>query len=126
MLTYLAVGIGGAAGSCLRYAITMCFSLATFPYGTLLSNTLAGGLIGFILEFDRHCGFFSPNMRLLLTTGLMGGLSTFSTFSVETLTFFQAGKIGTGLWNILLNLVLSFGGVLLGVLLVRLFFTKAV
>ena len=124
MLPYLAVGIGGAAGSCLRYAITMRFSLSSFPYGTLFSNMIAGLLIGLIFGIERYCSFFSPNTRLLLTTGVMGGLSTFSTFSVETLAFFHSGKTMLGLWNILLNLALSFGGVILGGMLPRLLFGR--
>ncbi|MDR3289103.1 MAG: fluoride efflux transporter CrcB [Peptococcaceae bacterium] len=122
MFPYLAVGIGGAIGSCLRYAITQLFLIhsAAFPCGTLLSNVIAGFLIGFILELDRRAQLFSAPANLFLTTGMLGGLSTFSTFSVETIHFFRHGKYSFAAANVLLNLSLSFLGVLGGMALAKL------
>jgi CrcB protein len=113
MLTdFLAVGIGGAAGSCLRFALTKmaaCMGVS-FPLGTLLSNVIAGIAIGAVIG----AGDFSPKTRLFITTGLLGGLSTFSTFSLETINLFSEGRYAASALNVLLNLGLSLFGVVLG------------
>jgi CrcB protein len=116
MLTdFLAVGIGGFIGSCLRYGLhqaTIYFGIS-FPLGTLLSNVIAGVAIGFVVGLD----IFSPKSKLFLTVGLFGGLSTFSTFSLETVNLFKDGNYFMSAANVLLNLTLSFGGVVLGLFL---------
>ena len=119
MLTYIAVGVGGAVGSCLRYAITtLCYQHnEAFPFGTLISNCIAGLLIGFVLGIDRRIKIFSPNARLFLTSGLMGGLSTFSAFSMETIDLFKNGKYLLSSANIMLNLCLGFICVIVGMAL---------
>ncbi len=117
MKSILCVGIGGLIGSILRYLVSTYsakFIGNQFPYGTLIVNVAGGILIGLILEVCAGTNAISPNLKLFLTTGIMGGLTTFSTFSYETIQFFTAGNYGTGLLNTALNLFLSFGGVLLG------------
>lgn len=127
MLEFAAVGVGGALGACLRYAISLFYGKtpAAFPYATLLSNAIAGFFIGAIVELDRQTSLVSPRARLFLTTGVMGGLSTFSTFSIETINAFQSGRVLLGSLNIALNLGLSLFCALLGAWLVRLFFKRA-
>jgi crcB protein len=120
-MVLFAIALGGATGSCLRYLITIWSGGVPFPLGTLISNVLAGLLIGLVLELDRATSCFPTPIRLMLTTGFMGGLSTFSTFSVETIALFQSGKLAHAFANIGLNLFLSLGGVLLGGWLPRLF-----
>lgn len=119
MQELLCVGAGGFLGSCLRYAITKGSAgwFAAFPIGTLLSNVIAGLLVGFIVGLERNTAALPPRARLLLTTGIMGGLSTFSTFSLETVDLFKAGSFGMGAANVVLNLALSLGCVLLGMAL---------
>ena len=122
MLKLLYVGIGGFIGSCLRYIITLNSTKlygTQFPYGTLTVNALGGLAIGFILEMSLTSDAVSPELKLLLTTGVMGGLTTFSTFSYETVTFFSNGKYIMALLNTGLNLFLGFGGVILGKFIVR-------
>lgn len=117
MQKILLVGIGGFIGSILRYVISKGSSNifgGQFPYGTLIVNVLGGILIGFIFELSSSTDFISPNTRLLLTTGIMGGLTTFSTFSYETITFFSNGSYFLGFVNIVLNLCLSLLGVMGG------------
>jgi CrcB protein len=109
------VGLGGFFGSICRFLLTR-ISLhygAVFYWGTLLSNVIAGVLVGlvFTLEGAKH---FSPRTVLLLRTGFLGGLSTFSAFSLETVRYAQAGSYGWAGLNIALNLFLSLAGVLLG------------
>ncbi|MFL0197029.1 fluoride efflux transporter CrcB [Clostridium sp. WILCCON 0269] len=111
------VGIGGFIGTCLRYIISY-YSPKLFgtqlPYGTLIVNIVGGILIGFIMELSLVTNSISPNLRLFLTTGIMGGLTTFSTFSYETINFFSNGSYVLGTLNTCLNLFLSLGGVVFG------------
>jgi len=117
LLQLLYVGIGGFIGAALRYLVSLGSNkifLSQMPYGTLIVNVLGGILIGLIMELSLTSDAISPNMKLLLTTGIMGGLTTFSTFSYETIGLFSKGNISLGILNVCLNLFLSLGGVLLG------------
>ena len=82
----LYVGIGGLIGACLRYIISInspkLFG-TQLPYGTLIVNIIGGILIGFIMELSLTTDLISPNLRLFLTTGIMGGLTTFSTLAMK-------------------------------------------
>ena len=128
MIEFLVVGIGGFIGCCFRFAITKLFIPLPlqFPIATLISNIIAGFFIGFITELEKDAGWISPKMKLFLATGLMGGLSTFSTFSLETIKLFSQSKYIVALGNILLNVSLSFLGVMLGMLTVKILFRKTV
>ena len=84
------------------------------PIGTLCVNILGGLLIGLILELNSRTNVVSPQMKLFLTTGLMGGLTTFSTFSYETVGLFSDGSYTSAMINIILNVVLSLVGVIIG------------
>jgi len=117
MIKLLYVGIGGCIGAMLRYAISISSSkifLTQIPCGTLIVNVLGGILIGFLMELSLSTEFISPNMKIFLTTGILGGLTTFSTFSYETISLFSNGNLLFGTLNICLNLFLSLGGVVLG------------
>lgn len=111
------VGIGGFIGASLRYIISINSAKLfgnQLPYGTLIVNVLGGFIMGVIMELSLTTNFISPNLRLFLTTGIMGGLTTFSTFSYETISLFSGGMYTLGTLNTCLNLFLSLGGVLLG------------
>lgn len=117
MLKILYVGIGGFIGSAIRYIISIYapkFFGTQLPYGTLIVNVVGGFLIGLIMDISLASDFISPNFRLFLTTGIMGGFTTFSTFSYETINLFVSGNYMLGSLNTCLNLFLSLGGVLLG------------
>ncbi len=117
MQSMIYVGIGGFIGACLRYAVSLYSSkmLGTqFPYGTLIVNITGGILIGLIMELSFNTDLIPPNMRLFLTTGIMGGLTTFSTFSYETINLLSDGEYLIGVLNICLNVFLSLFGVIAG------------
>lgn len=119
------VGIGGGIGAIIRYLITkQSAGLFNFniPLGTLIVNVLGGFFIGMIMELSVSTDFISPNLKLFLTTGIMGGLTTFSTFSYETIILMNDGRYLLGFSNIFLNLFLSLGGVILSTLLCKVIF----
>ena len=97
---------------------------SAFPLGTLLSNVIAGVLIGFIITSSSIKWNLADNHRLFLTTGLLGGLSTMSTLSMETVQMFGAGQSGLAIANMALNLSLSIGGVFLGMWIGRLVYAN--
>lgn len=117
MQKLMLVGAGGFLGACLRYVITLNSAKimgTDFPYGTLIVNITGGIIIGIIMELSQTSNAVSDNMKLFLTTGIMGGLTTFSTFSYETVSFFSRGDYMPAILNTGLNVFLSFSGVVLG------------
>jgi len=120
----IAVGVGGFIGSCARFGITKLMSryLPLFPFGTLLSNALAGLFIGLIFGIERQALQLPATAKLFLTTGLLGGLSTFCTFSMDTISFFENGNYLKAGANIVLNVGLSLAFVLIGLLVAKALF----
>ncbi|MDP4183381.1 MAG: fluoride efflux transporter CrcB [Bacillota bacterium] len=116
------VGIGGFIGASLRYLISTGAAKifkSDFSFGTLIVNVIGAVLIGFIMQLSIKSSFITPNMKLFLTTGILGGLTTFSTFSFETVSLFQSGRYFLCFSNIILNLSLSLLGVFIGALIGR-------
>ena len=93
-LQILAVAAGAAIGALARWVASLWFNAqwAGFPLGTLLVNCAGGLLIGVALAFFERTP--SELLRLLLVTGFLGGLTTFSTFSGESLVLLQRGQFG--------------------------------
>lgn len=121
----LIVGLGGFIGASLRYIISLnAVNLfgGNFPYGTFIVNVVGAFLIGLIMELSLDSTIISTNAKLFLTTGIMGGLTTFSTFSFETLGMISSGNIIMALVNISLNLFLGIIAVALGQLTARFIF----
>ena len=114
-MEFLFVALGGALGSCARYGIGQALkgAFGTFPAGTFAANVLAGLVIGFVTGIAAAMGM-SPRIKLLLTTGLCGGLSTFSTFSLETVTLAQNGSWGLAAVNVALNVAVCCVSVVAG------------
>ncbi|MEA4816070.1 MAG: fluoride efflux transporter CrcB [Lachnospiraceae bacterium] len=123
MIKVLYVGIGGCIGSMLRYFISFYAPKlfgSQLPYGTLIVNVVGGVLIGFLMDLCM-LNEVPHELRLFLTTGIIGGFTTFSTFSYETVNFFYAGDFLPGFLNMGLNLFLGFGGVILGKVIFNVF-----
>ncbi len=117
------VGLGGALGSVVRYLISVLVysgKSQSFPWSTLLTNFMGCLLLGLLLGYFQKNDNQYQELKLLLAIGVCGGMTTFSTFSAETLNLMQSGNLlAAGLYAIS-----SFvGGVLLlylGVVLIRL------
>ncbi|RJK68250.1 fluoride efflux transporter CrcB [Serratia marcescens] len=116
----LAVFIGGGVGSVLRWAVSMKMNpLNThIPLGTLMVNLIGGFIIGLAMAIFTRMTHLDPTWKLLITTGFCGGLTTFSTFSLEVVYLMQDGRFGWALANMLLNLAGSLAMTLLAFMLV--------
>ena len=91
MARFLWICLGGAIGTGARYLLSGWLLRITgsgFPYGTLAANVIGSFLLGFLMEAAMTTDF-PPTLRLALTTGVMGGFTTYSTFNYETLQLFQ-------------------------------------
>ena len=102
-------GFGGFIGSALRYWISlMAYRVfgQDFPYGTLVVNVLGCLLIGFVMTVFEERFVFSANVRIFLTIGILGGFTTFSSFSYETIGLIREGSYLLGTANVLLNVLL--------------------
>ena len=109
MKILILVGLGGFLGSVLRLVISDFFQtkhLTSFPYGTLAVNIIGCFVIGLVFGFVEK-GQLSIEWRYFLATGLIGGFTTFSAYSIETLNLFRDGNIRLAAVNILLNNVLG-------------------
>lgn len=115
LLSCLSVGAGGFAGSVIRYLISRVpLGSSAYPVNTFITNVIGAVLIGYIIaRADRLA--LSPQQILLLKTGFCGGLTTFSTFSAETLGLLEQGSYLTACAYIILSLVLCVGGVAVGI-----------
>jgi CrcB protein len=110
----LAVAIGGGVGSVFRFLLTKAMPSVAFPFATLAANVVAGFAVGVIVGLDGTAFNLPPRWRLFAVTGVMSGLSTFCTFSLETVKLFEAGKYMTSGLNVLASLFLCTLGVIVG------------
>jgi CrcB protein len=110
------VASGGAAGSVLRYVVSGFAQrvlvpgagpFAAFPAGTLVVNVSGSLLIGLVAGLAESRALIGPDVRLLLVTGVLGGYTTFSAFSLETLLLLRSGQTTTALTTVCLQLVLG-------------------
>jgi CrcB protein len=93
-LGFAAIGVGAALGAWSRWALSLALNhlLPALPLGTLAANLVGGYLIGIAMGVMELPGGMSVEMRLFVVTGFLGGLTTFSTFSAESVSMLQAGR----------------------------------
>jgi CrcB protein len=106
-LSWAAVGLGAAIGAWIRWGLAVWLSNlhAHVQVGTLAANLLGGYLIGIMLGFFSAYPGLAPEWRLFVVTGFLGGLTTFSTFSGESMMLLQRGQYGWALAHSALHLV---------------------
>lgn len=122
MLNILAVFLGGGIGAACRYLITMIsnrfFGIA--HWGTFSANIIGCFLIGYIFGIAMHkAEVFPPALKLFLTVGFLGGLTTFSTFSCESFCFLRDGKILHCAMYMLLSFAIGLGATFAGFMLAK-------
>lgn len=127
VLPVLAVFAGGGLGCLLRWGLGALLNpiFPTLPLGTVAVNLAGGMLIGGFSAFFSHSAGVPPELRLLIITGFLGGLTTFSTFSLEVVTLLAQRQYGWGLGAAGLHLLGSLLMTALGMLIVNALFVRA-
>jgi CrcB protein len=118
----LAVGLGGALGSLLRYFVAGAIAspaTAGFPWGIFTVNVTGGFLMGVIVELGALKLNLTPEIRAFLTVGILGGYTTFSTFSLDSVLLLQRGAYAAAALYITGSTLLSIGALFAGLFLVR-------
>ena len=100
---FLLIGLGGALGSMLRYGSGLLVGTKAFPLAILLINITGSFIIGLVMAYSTRNEIFAGNWKLFLATGLCGGFTTFSAFSLDNLLLLENGKF----WMFALNVVSS-------------------
>ena len=120
-MTWLAVVLGGGLGAGLRHAanvVALRWLGPGFPWGTLFVNVLGSALMGALVALLLARPQLAP-YRTFLATGLLGGLTTFSTFSLDAVALWERGDAGSAMVYVLGSLALGLGGLVAGLAVVR-------
>lgn len=120
--SFIAVGAGAALGAWLRWGLSAWLnpSRSPVPLGTLAANLVGGYVVGIALGWIAHRPELAPEWRLFLVTGLLGGLTTFSTFSAEIVQQLMRQQYGAALLGVFLHLGGSLALTMLGLYTYRL------
>lgn len=119
-LVYIA--IGGAIGACLRYLTTIGLSRLVgsgFPWGTMAANVVGSMAMGMLVGWLMRRGGDGETLRLFVGVGLLGGFTTFSTFSLEVMLLWQRGDVGSAITYAAASVFLSVLGLIAGLVLMR-------
>jgi CrcB protein len=116
------IALGGAAGSVARYLLGTAIQRhggVGFPLGTLAVNVSGSFLVGVLMRYAIATPAISPEVRALLTVGLCGGYTTFSTFTYETVALLEDGDWRRAGWYVVLSVAVSLAATVLGLLVAR-------
>lgn len=122
MLNYLIVFIGGGVGSMMRHGVNVSAARlagTAFPYGTLTVNITGSLVMGLFAGYFAFKGDASQSWRLFLMTGILGGYTTFSAFSLDAALLYERGQLGLALAYVLASVSLSVLGLFVGLALMR-------
>jgi CrcB protein len=124
VLEVIVVTIGGGIGSAARYLVSTWAAArfgSEFPYGTLIVNIVGCFIIGAFMTMATERLIVSPYWRLFVIVGIVGGFTTFSSFSYETMHLLQETDVLRAFYNVGLNVLVGFSATWLGIGLARLF-----
>ncbi|MGB8078927.1 MAG: fluoride efflux transporter CrcB [Pseudolabrys sp.] len=119
---YLIVFLGGGIGAALRHGFNLAFARlvgTAFPYATLFENVSGSIVMGMLVATFAFRSGIPHHWQLFLTTGILGGYTTFSTSSLDVALLYERGQIGVAAVYVLLSVVLSIGGLFAWLALVR-------
>ncbi len=119
LIVFLGAGVGGAARHGVNIAAARMLGYG-FPFGTLIVNVLGSVIMGVLTELFVVRSGLPQELRLFITTGVLGGFTTFSTFSLDTVTLWERGQWGLAAGYVATSLVVSTVGLFLGLSLIRL------
>jgi CrcB protein len=122
---FLIVFLGGGIGAALRHGVNVIMPRligTSFPYATLFENVSGSLVMGLLAGyFAFRSGETAQTWRLFLTTGILGGYTTFSTYSLDAMLLYERGEIGTAALYVVGSVVLGIGGLAAGLTLMRQF-----
>jgi len=119
---FLIVFLGGGIGAMLRHGVNLLaarFLSAAFPWGTLFENVTGSLALGLLAGYFAFKGDASQHLRLLLTTGVLGGYTTFSAFSLDVALLYDRGEMVLAAGYVLVSVGLAIGGLFAGLALAR-------
>jgi CrcB protein len=121
-MSYLLVFVGGGLGATLRHIVNLICARCIgteFPWGTFIINITGSTVMGLIAAYLTFKGEASQPWRLFLMTGILGGYTTFSAFSLDAVLLYERGELGLAAVYVLGSVVLSIAGLFAGFALVR-------
>ncbi len=119
---FLIVFLGGGLGAALRHGVNLLSARLLgggFNYATLFENVSGSFVMGLLVGYFAFKGGASQHWRLFLTTGILGGYTTFSAFSLDAVLLYERGELGLAALYVALSVALSIGGLMAGLALVR-------
>lgn len=122
LMILLAVGVGSGIGALIRYFVAGAIQSAAwpgYPWGIFVVNITGGFVMGLIVELSALKISLTPEMRAFLTTGILGGYTTFSTFSLDSVLLIERGQYGTAAIYVVGSTLLSILALFAGLWLVR-------
>jgi fluoride exporter len=122
MLGFVVVFFGGGLGAALRHGINLAAARTvgtTFPYGTLFINVMGSLCMGLIVEYFALKSGLSQRWLLFITTGILGGFTTFSTFSLDTGLLYERGQFGAAALYVIASVAIGISALFAGMAVVR-------
>lgn len=118
LIVFLGAGLGGAMRHGMNMAAAHQFG-ATFPYGTLIINVSGSFMMGLVVEYFALRGHLPQDWRLFLTTGVWGGFTTFSAYSLEAALLYERGQLASAAAYVVGSVILAIGALFAGLAITR-------